>query len=117
MVRRPSEVDPRSACWFLRAYARCSPGEKINCYALEEDHGDAITYRRECCGAFLRHEELPSEPTGLRAAYDEITWAFWPDNAEMREDVREELRRQRREEIERERAGHAATLTKDPEGS
>jgi hypothetical protein len=82
-----------------------------------EDRGNAIAHLRECCGAFLRHEELPAEPTGLRAAYDEITWAFWSDNAKMREDVREALRRQRREETEHERAERAATLTKDPKGS
>ncbi|MER6000851.1 hypothetical protein ABT120_19945 [Nonomuraea angiospora] len=70
-------------------------------YALEWDHVDAVDHLRECCGAFLRHKRLPPEPSDLREGYEEINWSLWPNNAEHREDWREELKRERRERRDR----------------
>ncbi|WP_371782849.1 hypothetical protein [Streptosporangium subroseum] len=73
-----------------------------NEYGLEWEHGTAVNYLRECCGAYLRYEPLPSEPKELREEYQSIpNISYALDAIESHEEWREEVKKDRKAECGR----------------
>ncbi|MFI7148191.1 hypothetical protein ACIBO2_25040 [Nonomuraea sp. NPDC050022] len=66
-----------------------------NEYGLEWEHGTGVNYLRECCGAYLRYELLPSEPEELREEYQSIPdFSYALDAVESHEEWREEVKKE-----------------------